>query len=982
MNEFQDHPKVRARLTLGSKVFVAGHEVYGKLEVESIAGPNAGLGLRFIYVSLSGTQRAGTSPSNAVEPASRETEQYLPPDYHHARKGRTTFFFKFPLHASFPASISFGNGLAKVTYEVKAGVEVFWNRERRLVTDMQELTVVEAFDEDISVLPNHGTVAVGDGGRLWVQARIIGGMAISGYPACCEVHVKNSSSRKISGVSLALIRKLALAHPTEGKKSIELSDKLLEVPYKGPDYTVQAFSEGVANLVFSVPRAALGSQLGGVHHQEGSGNQESLFRISCSLLVKVAMGWGAPDLEVDVPVRVFHQSTVPVNFHRATSPVPLTPLSPPQPWDPTFDIPQSAMSLPSSPRIHPYSDPPHPVIAESTSLAYHTTVYSPSPQYPLPPHPYYSENGIDASTHTYFPLLLQADSSCDRHPIRPSSADPVTRRPLPQPPKYHPTSEINLESQQHPPMDQVRTFWEDTIVTGGERESRRERASRISRHLRLSSRYRSLSRSRDVEQASIGIRQEPANHERGAADHYPPLMVSGIVTVPWTAEKQIVSSQPSSPLLGEVCTVATPILSPRPLLSPRQAYSASPFGGPPSPRSERVEALERQAEEVIDSSLDTSDAVDTMTPQSAISSKARPVAVDNLDFDASGLKLHETTLKLPAPNIPPVGGDVGGLTLLERRLVRPMAGASLFKVPDQISSHNVNLRPRSTTELTVRNGFSNFPSSNVVPRRSVAEVMRNEAQARVTDWVRKEQEKDADTSFEGLNEDGALLENAEEVLSTARTSKAELESSTSHALGWDAADPHENPSINSGFQPSSASPKGHGSVHVRDRNPTGVEDDIRGARGSRGGVVTSVAAIWADSNAQPPAIPKRNYPPKYPKSDGFSTTVLPIIPLKRSPLRSRHSRSSPPRPPLQRLDNVRMLPMKKPPLLSSSIPRTTVVNGTPGKPIPSSTVGPGPRRVDASSPPAPEHGPRNRNVENIPTVGQQRLRELIAKYQS
>ena len=90
--------------------------------------------------------------------------------------------------------MSFGNDFAEVFYTAKVGVEVFWNRERRFVIDAQQVTVVEAFDE-YSATASYGA-AVGDGGKISVQGRIIGGMAISGRPASCEVDVKNSSPRK------------------------------------------------------------------------------------------------------------------------------------------------------------------------------------------------------------------------------------------------------------------------------------------------------------------------------------------------------------------------------------------------------------------------------------------------------------------------------------------------------------------------------------------------------------------------------------------------------------------------------------------------------------------------------------------------------------------------------------------------------------------------------------------------------------------
>jgi hypothetical protein len=84
-----------------------------------------------------------------------------------------------------------------VTYKVKAGVEVFWNEERRLVVDSREIDVVEALDEE-TPMTDLGHAVVGDGGRIWAHARILGGLCISGRAACCVLHVKNNSTRKAS----------------------------------------------------------------------------------------------------------------------------------------------------------------------------------------------------------------------------------------------------------------------------------------------------------------------------------------------------------------------------------------------------------------------------------------------------------------------------------------------------------------------------------------------------------------------------------------------------------------------------------------------------------------------------------------------------------------------------------------------------------------------------------------------------------------
>lgn len=135
-------------------------------------------------------------PSNAVLPRTAYDDPDLPASYYAARKGQTTFFFKFPLPTSSPSSIDFGNGLARIAYEIKAGAEVSWKGERRYVTDTKMIQVVESFSE--SMLDEVKTVAVGDGGRVWAQARVVDGLIVSGHQICCELHVRNNSSKKVS----------------------------------------------------------------------------------------------------------------------------------------------------------------------------------------------------------------------------------------------------------------------------------------------------------------------------------------------------------------------------------------------------------------------------------------------------------------------------------------------------------------------------------------------------------------------------------------------------------------------------------------------------------------------------------------------------------------------------------------------------------------------------------------------------------------
>lgn len=76
---------------------------------------------------------------------------------------------------------------------------------------------------------------------------------------------------------------------------MEISDSLLTIPFRGPDYTVQAFSEGVANLVFTVPRNTRGVRSGLRENAEGDPRvvKESLFDIQCILIVRLGMGFSS-----------------------------------------------------------------------------------------------------------------------------------------------------------------------------------------------------------------------------------------------------------------------------------------------------------------------------------------------------------------------------------------------------------------------------------------------------------------------------------------------------------------------------------------------------------------------------------------------------------------------------------------------------------------------------------------------------------------
>jgi hypothetical protein len=101
---------------------------------------------------------------------------------------------------------------------------------------------------------------------------------------------------QISGLSVKIMRKLHLDHsPTDGL-TIEVSDTLLTVPFHGPQYTVQSFSEGVAHLVVTVPRNARGVRPGPREALDSDGSsymKSGLFYVQCYLTVSISTGFMA-----------------------------------------------------------------------------------------------------------------------------------------------------------------------------------------------------------------------------------------------------------------------------------------------------------------------------------------------------------------------------------------------------------------------------------------------------------------------------------------------------------------------------------------------------------------------------------------------------------------------------------------------------------------------------------------------------------------
>ncbi|RPD54826.1 hypothetical protein L226DRAFT_539372 [Lentinus tigrinus ALCF2SS1-7] len=590
MNASPYHSKVKVTLRFADTQFPAGGMVTGNMELECKA--EKGLGISVIMVEMyaieeltsrdhSATstflhtkrlfQGPGLPPSNSVHPYPAPGDPPLPSHYYHARRGITTFPFQFPLPDSSPSSIDFGSGLARLRYEVRASVGVFWKGERKLVTDQKPIDVIERLEDDFNRVDPEGVI-VGENGKIWMQGKVLGGFLIAGHPACIELQVKNHSSKKNTGLSVVLTRELHLPNvPSNQKQPLQLSDTVTTVSFRGPEYIIQPGAEGVANLVVDVPKHARGVK-GGYRQGDSGKATECLFEVRCIVGIKLAMGIGSKDIRLDLPVMILHPSVAPEypppDMYALPAPMgaPLyDPTSgmlyqPPMSPAPYLDRPMSPYAYPvppMSPPIAPYVDQGQVWLPASSMTPMPASLYASASHY-----------GYPASQ--YAPLAVPFVP-----PPRPSSAEPTPSQPLHGLPMSMPTA------VPPPPLIPMPT---GSHNAGGEREEGKgERASRIAHHLRMSSRHRSAS---------------PPAHRYHLADAPPvaPIVPAvALVAVPEGLPAQAASSPASSPemhtrpnLTLSPLLTGGDVVSPRPMLSPKVSFSKDPF--------ENVGKLERLAE--------------------------------------------------------------------------------------------------------------------------------------------------------------------------------------------------------------------------------------------------------------------------------------------------------------------------------------------------------------------------------------------------
>ncbi|KAL5525827.1 hypothetical protein ACEPAG_7164 [Sanghuangporus baumii] len=926
INATHAHSKAKVSLFFADALFVAGEHVSGKMELECKA--ERGLGIGDIKVELFAIQEltsrdhsatntflhltryfqgTGLPPSNAVHPHPLPgDDNVLPVDYHLARKGTTTFFFKFPLPASSPASIDFGKGLAKLKYEVRATVSVSWRNERQRVMERREVIVVEAPDDHPE---DTERIVVGENGKIWAQGRVLNPYVVAGRDACVELFVKNHSTKRTTGLSLTLARYLHLPSTSHLQQTLQLSDVLANIPFRGPEYIVQPGTEGVANLVFSVPRNAQGVRSGRLEtgeEDEGREPVESLFDVQCMLEIKIGMGLGNKDILLELPITIFHPAAM-----RA---LPLISLPDP-PMQRLYSPPAQTMSPYQSPPFSPaYDAYPGAYISPPMSppvLPPNLPLWSPPPAHVIPP-----QQPMMLDQWYYYPPPPPVQYA---YPARPSSADPFVSRPLPT----LPTQNVSVPAGTGAPAQNgvvLAGVGVDMNARPVEGEpGKGERASRISAHLRMSSRNRSAS---------------PPSHRFPEAAVLPPSMIDNGVT---PAQLQVVPS----PLLVDFPrtspTQSHEVLSPRPALTPKQSFSHDRG----TVKSDHVIDLERMA---VEQEAEKNSSPN-MGRRSENRNKTLPPAPDYPETpDTPRLPPEPTLLPLPTRPRPEIWGRESGLAALERKLLeqvgtrkleasRPPDVRSVLPEPIKIPSANdprsdpPNDSAISSLALGADNSFQDAPpppkldavlstsplarqdgvdEDTSLERRMVngrkkgkhnhARNLREAATGRVAAWLGRIdcaasppeaqtppfsspevslQDLPSPTGLdphpllrspavvlpekEETNESpkhdtiptrssGFVLHAAKDTSSTFApppSKRSEIRASPQNGA---ATSSPETPTVTS---PSSLKPVLRRLMEAPGKGqPSDAKYDIRSARGGRGGKVTSVAALWASLASQ------------------------------------------------------------------------------------------------------------------------------------
>ncbi|KAF8800827.1 hypothetical protein BYT27DRAFT_7199285 [Phlegmacium glaucopus] len=223
---------------------------------------------------------------------------------------------------------------------------------------------------------------------------MIGGPVVAGGTAYLELQVKNHSNKKNSSLTLTLTRTLYLLGRQQLQQlaTVQISDTLTTVPFRGPEYIIPPGAVGVANMVFDVPKATLDGEI------EEDGGQprrtESLFEIRKDIILQIPIDVVRPMAVPQQPILdLFIQQPTPYTYANH-GPVPeLLP-----PMEPPLLLPQGyphGYATSPGPQLLPPFQQFHPMHAPANA---HT---------PPPPHSFFPEAvpGLPPVALPYLPPL-------------------------------------------------------------------------------------------------------------------------------------------------------------------------------------------------------------------------------------------------------------------------------------------------------------------------------------------------------------------------------------------------------------------------------------------------------------------------------------------------------------------------------------------------------------------------------------------------
>ena len=325
MNMVTKHPKVKIDVVLSSNIFEAGAAISGKVELTCTTSQRLRLGQIAVELEaveqLTSRDHAATQlflynrtmfqgdnlpPSNAVLPAAPVN------GYWTARKGRTSFPFSFRLPSSAPSCVTFA-GNASLRYGLKATVQTWYNEEKMIVTARREAFVLEKWSDHNHPRYREPLDVVGDtrlfmggNGAVWLEAGIAEQLFWGGGQLHIRCGIKNNTKRHLSGIKVALARRLIFPvasaeglHDSPDKLSLEpsITEIVHDQVFKGREYEFDPHAESVCSLAVDVPRDLRTIR------------KTRLFEVRTYALVSLLLGSFAKDLTVEIPIYVAHTAS-------------------------------------------------------------------------------------------------------------------------------------------------------------------------------------------------------------------------------------------------------------------------------------------------------------------------------------------------------------------------------------------------------------------------------------------------------------------------------------------------------------------------------------------------------------------------------------------------------------------------------------------------------------------------------------------------